>query len=82
MSVVDAMVQTLKQQVFTTLKNQAQFALDCKGQFEQVKTRFDPMKAFLTDTENFKLKNEVVKAALTKLREVIYEADNVLTEHN
>ncbi|KAF3451830.1 hypothetical protein FNV43_RR07926 [Rhamnella rubrinervis] len=80
MSVVDAMIQTLAQQVFTALMNQAQFALDCKGQFEQMKTRLDLMKAFLTDTENLKRKNEVAKAALTKLREVIYEAENVLTD--
>ncbi|PON90218.1 NB-ARC domain, LRR domain containing protein [Trema orientale] len=80
MAVADAMISTLTQNVFTALMNQAQFALDFRGQFEQMKTRLDLMKAFLADTENLKRKNEVAKTALTKLREVLYEADNVLTD--
>ncbi|KAH7545326.1 hypothetical protein FEM48_Zijuj01G0081600 [Ziziphus jujuba var. spinosa] len=45
-----------------------------------MKTRLDLMKAFLSDIEDLKHKNEVAKAILTKLREIIYETDNVLTD--
>ena len=50
MSVADAMINTLTQNVWKALMNQAQFALDFKSQFVQMKTRLDLMKAFLADT--------------------------------
>ncbi|GMN36540.1 hypothetical protein TIFTF001_006100 [Ficus carica] len=79
---MEAMVSTLTENVFTALKDQAQFALDFKGQFQQMKTRLDLLKAFLADTENLKSqsKNETVRQALATLREVIFEADNILTD--
>ncbi|KAL5555578.1 hypothetical protein UlMin_037814 [Ulmus minor] len=77
---IGAMVQTLTQSLFTALMNEVQIALDFRGQFEQMKTRLDLMNAFVSNTENVKSKNEFVKTALTKLREVILEADNVLTD--
>ncbi|KAL5555569.1 hypothetical protein UlMin_037805 [Ulmus minor] len=77
---INAMVQTLTQSLFTALMNEAQIALDFRGQFEQMKTRLDLMNAFVTNSENVKSKNDFVKKALTKLSEVILEADNVLTD--
>ncbi|KAF2299591.1 hypothetical protein GH714_038303 [Hevea brasiliensis] len=74
------MIQILAQQVFTALQNQAHFALDFKGQFEVMKTRLDLTKALLADTENLKSKKEIVKASLSSLRELVYEADNILTD--
>ncbi|KAK9928226.1 hypothetical protein M0R45_025372 [Rubus argutus] len=78
--IVEAMVQTLTQQVFKALMNQAEFALDFSGQFEQLKTGLDLTKALLADTESLNHKNNIVKTALFDLREVIYEADDVLTD--
>ncbi|KAK9906034.1 hypothetical protein M0R45_000081 [Rubus argutus] len=78
--IVQAMVQTLTDQVFTALMNQAEFAVDFSGQFEQLKTGLDLTKALLADTESVNHKNNIVKAELLKLREVIYEADDVLTD--
>ncbi|KAJ9187529.1 hypothetical protein P3X46_002974 [Hevea brasiliensis] len=80
MAVVDSMIQILAQQVFTALQKQAHFALDFKGQFEVMKTRLDLTKALLADTENLKSKKEIVKASLSSLRELVYEADNILTD--
>lgn len=78
--IVEAMVQTLTSQVFTALMNHAEFALDFSGQFEQLKTGLDLTKALLADTESLNHKNNIVKTALFELREVIYEADDVLTD--
>lgn len=80
MAIVDAMIQILAQQVFTALQTQAHFALDFKGQFEVMKTRLDLTKALLADTENLKNKKEIVKTSLSTLRELVYEADNILTD--
>ncbi|XP_048336308.2 disease resistance RPP13-like protein 4 isoform X1 [Ziziphus jujuba] len=80
MSVVDAMLQILMQQIYTAVNNEVQFARDFKVEFDKMKSRLDLMTAFMTDTENLKTKNEVAKAALIKLREVIYDADNILTD--
>ncbi|KAL5555521.1 hypothetical protein UlMin_037757 [Ulmus minor] len=74
------MVQTLAQSLFTALMNEAQIAFDFKGQFEQMKTQLDLMNAIVSNSENVKSKNEVVKIALTTLRELILEADNALTD--
>ncbi|XP_062013609.1 disease resistance RPP13-like protein 4 [Rosa rugosa] len=78
--IVEAMVQTLTEQVFTALMNQAEFALDFSGQFEQLKTGLDLTKALLSDTESLNHKNNTIKTALFDLREVIYKADDVLTD--
>ncbi|XP_024192865.1 disease resistance RPP13-like protein 4 [Rosa chinensis] len=78
--VVEAMVTTLTEHVFTALINQAEFALDFSGQFEQLKTGLDLTKALLADTESLNHKNNIIKAALFELREVIYKADDVLTD--
>ncbi|KAF9679389.1 hypothetical protein SADUNF_Sadunf06G0010100 [Salix dunnii] len=80
MAVVDAMLQVLTQQVFTILKEQASFPLDFKDQFELMKTKLDLTKALLADTENLNEKKKVVTANLIQLRDLIYEADNIMTD--
>ncbi|KAH7545329.1 hypothetical protein FEM48_Zijuj01G0081900 [Ziziphus jujuba var. spinosa] len=80
MSMVEAMLQILMEQIYAAVNNKVQFALDFKVEFDKMKSRLDLMTAFMTDTENLKTKNEVAKAALIKLREVIYDADNILTD--
>ncbi|XP_065863084.1 disease resistance RPP13-like protein 4 [Euphorbia lathyris] len=80
MAIVDSMVQVLAQQVFITLQTQAHFAVDFKEQFEVMKTKLDLAKALLADTENLKSKKQIVKATLATLRDLVYEADNILTD--
>ncbi|CAK7344996.1 unnamed protein product [Dovyalis caffra] len=80
MVVAEAMIQQLTQQVFTALQEQARFALDFQSQFEMMKTKLDLTKALLADTENLKSKKKAVKTILINLRDLIYEADNILTD--
>ncbi|KAL5555560.1 hypothetical protein UlMin_037796 [Ulmus minor] len=77
---ISAMAQTLTQSLSKALRNEAQIALNFRGQFEQMSKKLDLMKAFVSFTENCTSNNEVVRKALTKLREMILEADNVLTD--
>ncbi|KAF3451835.1 hypothetical protein FNV43_RR07931 [Rhamnella rubrinervis] len=80
MPVVDAMIQAITEQVINALKNEAQIAKDFPDQFAQMKTRLGYMKAYVTDTESLKHTNQVDKVALNDIRELIYEADNILTD--
>ncbi|WCJ32476.1 Disease resistance RPP13-like protein 4 [Euphorbia peplus] len=80
MAIVDSMIQILAQQVFTTLQTQAYFAVDFKEQFEVMKTKLDLAKALLADTENLKTKKQIVKATLASLQDLVFEADNILTD--
>ncbi|WCJ32478.1 Disease resistance RPP13-like protein 4 [Euphorbia peplus] len=80
MAIVDALIQILAEQVFTTLQTQAYFAVDFQEQFEVMKTKLDRIKALLADTENLKTKKQIVKATLASLRDLVFEADNILTD--
>ncbi|XP_034895593.1 disease resistance RPP13-like protein 4 isoform X2 [Populus alba] len=60
--------------------NQAQYALDFQSQFERMKTRLELMRAFLNDTETLKTKKEVLKLIMIQIRELIYEADDLLKD--
>ncbi|KAH7545316.1 hypothetical protein FEM48_Zijuj01G0080600 [Ziziphus jujuba var. spinosa] len=77
---VDAMLQNLLQLVYTVVKNEPQFALDFKGEFDNMKSCLDLMIAFMIDTESLKNKNDFAKAAIIKLTGVVYDADNILTD--
>jgi hypothetical protein len=80
MALVEAMIETLTEELFTALMNQAQYALDFKSQFERMKTQLELVKAFLNDTETLKTKKEVLKLTMIQIRELIYEADDLLTD--
>ncbi|KAJ0081688.1 hypothetical protein Patl1_09753 [Pistacia atlantica] len=77
----DAMIQTLTDEVFRALINQAQFALDFKDQFEIMKTKLELMTAFLSSTDNLKTHHqEIAQRILPNVRKIIYEADDILTD--
>ncbi|KAF8410924.1 hypothetical protein HHK36_003461 [Tetracentron sinense] len=76
----DAVVGVLVQSLYTTLVSESQFPLEFQNQFEDMKKRLEIMQAFLNDTEGLKKKNETVKKTLTDLRELIYEADDILLD--
>ncbi|KAH7572629.1 hypothetical protein JRO89_XS04G0283300 [Xanthoceras sorbifolium] len=80
MIVVDGMLNKLGDLVFTSLLNQAQFALDFKTELDTMKTQLEVLKAYLSDTDNLKSKKEQAKTTLSKIRELFYEADNILTD--
>nr|TKR65884.1 hypothetical protein D5086_0000317530 [Populus alba] len=80
MAVENVLIEKLGEQVFSALMNQAQFALDFKNQFQALKTQLDLVKAFLADTNNLKMKKETLKTSLIKLRDLVYEADDILTD--
>ncbi|XP_031277871.1 disease resistance RPP13-like protein 4 [Pistacia vera] len=76
-----SMIQGLADKLFTTLINQAQIALDFKDQFEIMRTKLELMTAFLSSTDNLKTQHkEMVQTILPNIRNLIYEADDILTD--
>ncbi|KAJ0082704.1 hypothetical protein Patl1_09720 [Pistacia atlantica] len=65
--------------VLKALQNEAQFALDFKAQLEEMKTKLDPMKAFLS-TYNLRNHGDFLRPVLCNMRNLIYEADDILTD--
>ncbi|KAF8414046.1 hypothetical protein HHK36_002045 [Tetracentron sinense] len=80
MSVPDPLVQVLLQQLLTELLARAQFAIEFQSEFEEMQLKLHFMQAFLTDADNLKKKYRTVRETLTELRELIYEADDILLD--
>ncbi|CAK7344956.1 unnamed protein product [Dovyalis caffra] len=84
MSLDSVIIEKLVEQVFKSLMDQAQaevgFAIDFSNHLKALKTQLDLIKAFLADTNNLKIKKETLKTSLIKLRDLVYEADDALTD--
>ncbi|KAM3395426.1 disease resistance RPP13-like protein 4 [Capsicum galapagoense] len=59
---------------------QAQYAIQFESQFAEMKRELNHMRAYLTEANKMKGKNKSVKSTLSDLDELIYEADNVITD--
>ncbi|KAJ0081411.1 hypothetical protein Patl1_09765 [Pistacia atlantica] len=77
---VNYLIQKLGDQVFSALVEETKFALDFRSELDSMKTQIEIMKAFLSDTENLKSKTETLKTTLVKIRDLFYEADNIMTD--
>ncbi|KAJ0016857.1 hypothetical protein Pint_09503 [Pistacia integerrima] len=65
--------------VVTALKDEAQFAVDFYPQLDEMKTKLDFMKGFLS-TYNLRNHGDVFRPLLHNMRNLIYEADDILTD--
>lgn len=54
--------------------------LEFQSEFNDMKTQLDLMKSFLADAYNLKTKKETVKTTLSMLRELVYDAGDILTD--
>ncbi|XP_031277847.1 disease resistance RPP13-like protein 4 [Pistacia vera] len=78
--IVEYLIEKLGDQVFSALVEETKFALDFRSELDSMKTQIEIMKAFLSDTENLKSKTETLKTTLVKIRDLFYEADNIMTD--
>ncbi|KAF3649251.1 putative xyloglucan endotransglucosylase/hydrolase protein 9-like [Capsicum annuum] len=58
----------------------AQYAIQFESQFAEMKRELDRMRSYLTEANRMKRNNESVKSTLSELNELIYEADDVITD--
>ncbi|PON33209.1 NB-ARC domain, LRR domain containing protein [Parasponia andersonii] len=78
--VLDAVLQALASNLYKYLENEVLHVLDFSSQFRKMNDELDTLAAYLADTEKLKQSKETDRKFLVKLREVIYEADDVLTD--
>ncbi|OVA15367.1 Disease resistance protein [Macleaya cordata] len=80
----EAVVGFLVEQLLASLKEEANVILGFQSQFEKMRKNLTPMKSFLIDLQHLKTRNnndyEIVKSSLATLRDLIYDADDILLD--
>ncbi|MCD7472706.1 hypothetical protein HAX54_014035 [Datura stramonium] len=80
----DAITSAVAQLIVNDLAKQvnmhAQYAIQFESQFEEMKRELNLMRSYLTEANRLKGNNKSVASTLSELQELIYEADNVITD--
>ncbi|XP_068324585.1 disease resistance RPP13-like protein 4 [Pyrus communis] len=82
MTMLIALVQAVTAKAVSAAAHEAQFCFNFKSELEKMKKWLGKMNCLVVDADkNLKLSDqETIKKYLSELREVIYEADNALTD--
>ncbi|KAM5588880.1 disease resistance RPP13-like protein 4 [Rosa sericea] len=80
METLSPMVQVVLDKVSTTMLNRAQVIAKFGDEFDQLREGLETTRDLLADSMNLQSKYDKVKGAVSQLREVIDEADDVLTD--
>ncbi|KAK8527306.1 hypothetical protein V6N13_085145 [Hibiscus sabdariffa] len=76
----DAIIQVVAGKLIDALKEHSGRVLEFRSQFLELKTQLDLMKSFLADANKLKRKEETVKTTLSMVRELTYDAEDILTD--
>ncbi|KAB2095907.1 hypothetical protein ERO13_A01G072000v2 [Gossypium hirsutum] len=76
----DAIIQVVAGKLIDALKEHSGRVLEFRSQFMELKTQLDFMKSFLADANKLKRKEETVKTTLSMIRELTYDAEDILTD--
>jgi hypothetical protein len=79
-NMAEAMIEALAEQLVQVLKKPGEYVLEFQSEFNDMKTQLDLMKSFLADAYKLKRKEETVKTTLSMLRELVYDAEEILTD--
>lgn len=77
---VDAVVTVFLEKLVGALADEGQIVTEFKDQFEKMKRDLQLMQSFLKDADRLKRKNQTLRALLDVLRELIYDADDILAD--
>lgn len=78
--ITDAVAQLIVKDLAKQVNMHAQYAIQFESQFEEMKRELNLMRSYLTEANRQKGNNKSVKSTLSELQELIYEADNVITD--
>ncbi|KAK4368475.1 hypothetical protein RND71_012267 [Anisodus tanguticus] len=78
--ITSAVTQLIVNDLAKQLNMHAQYAIQYESQFEEMKKELNLMRSYLTEANRLKGNNKSVKSTLSELQELIYEADNVITD--
>ncbi|KAK9663863.1 hypothetical protein RND81_14G003500 [Saponaria officinalis] len=77
---VDAVVTVFLEKLLNTLDRESRTLLGYRDQFQKLQNELNYMRSFLKDAERLKRKNETLRCALADLRELVYEAEDILAD--
>lgn len=77
---VDAVVSVLLEKLLKALSEESRILVEFRDQFEKLKNELQLMQSFLKEAERLKRKNAVLRSIMGNLRELIYEAEDILAD--
>ncbi|XP_015890023.3 disease resistance RPP13-like protein 4 [Ziziphus jujuba] len=77
---VDAVVNVLLEKLLKALADESRILIHFRDQFEKLKNELLLMQGFLKEAERVKRKNELLRGVMVVLRELIYEAEDILAD--
>ncbi|KDP23974.1 hypothetical protein JCGZ_25362 [Jatropha curcas] len=78
--VASVILEKLADELTEAIKNQAQYAIDFKSDLKNLKDKLKIVNGFFADMDKLKEKKQVLKEALSQLRDLAYDADDILTD--
>lgn len=76
----DGIVSVFVEKLVNALADQGRVIFEFQEQFERMKTQLQFMQSFLKDADRRKRKNETLCKVMDGLRELIYDAEDILAE--
>lgn len=76
----DAIVNVFLEKLLRTLEEEGRYVTKFRDQFERLQTELQLMQCFLKDADRLKRKNHTICKILADLRELIYEAEDILAD--
>ncbi|GAA0186359.1 antimicrobial response protein [Lithospermum erythrorhizon] len=77
---VDAVVSVFLEKLINVLSEETSYVSKYKEQFEKLKNELLLMESFLKDAERVKRKNRTLRTIMVSLRELIFEAEDILAD--
>ncbi|KAH0651003.1 hypothetical protein KY284_030915 [Solanum tuberosum] len=79
-AIMEAVAELIVKDLSKQVNIHAQYAIQFESEFEVMKRELNLMRSYLTEANRLKGNNNSVKTTLSELQELIYEADNVVTD--
>ncbi|XVE82565.1 hypothetical protein DITRI_Ditri16bG0015700 [Diplodiscus trichospermus] len=76
----DAIVNVFLEKLLNTLAEEGRYVTKFRDQFEKLQAELQLMQCFLKDADRLKRKNHTIRKILADLRELIYEAEDILAD--
>ncbi|KAJ4964032.1 hypothetical protein NE237_023971 [Protea cynaroides] len=77
---VDAVVSVFVEKLVNAIQEQSRIVTEFRDQFERLKGELQLMQSFLRDADRVKRKHQGVKMITIRLRELVYEAEDILAD--
>jgi len=77
---VDAVVTVFLERLLNTLVEEGRVVHEFRDQFEKLQDELQLMQCFLKDADKQKRKNQTLHGIMAKLRELIYESEDILAD--